>query len=71
MKEKYLRPAVVNADTLELEGIFPLAAVTATKAAALLAGLVVGRVATKLVEARPTFKLPSLQRGVENDFCLA
>ena len=71
MKEKYSRPVVASAGALEFEGIFPLAAVTATKAAALLAGLVAGRVATKLVEARPTFKLPSLQRGVENDFSMA
>ena len=72
MKEKYLRPEIVNAGTLEIEGIFPWA-VTATKAAALLAGLVAGRLATKAVEARPTFKLPSLTKGrdLKDDFCMA
>ena len=72
MKEKYSRPAVVNAGTLEIEGIIPWA-VTATKAVALLAGFVAGRAATKVMEARPAFKLPSLTKGrsSEDDFCMA
>lgn len=72
MKEKYLRPAVVNAGTLEVEGIFPWA-VTATKAVALLAGFVAGRAATKVMKAHPSFKLPSLTKGrrSEDDFCMA
>lgn len=73
MKEKYLRPALVNAGTLEGEGIFPLAAVTATKAAAILAGYAAGRVVKKVMDARPAFKLPSLTKPkeIDNDFCMA
>lgn len=62
MKEKYLRPAIVNANTLYGEGIIPLGA-AAAPAAALLAGYAVGRVATKLLDARPAFKLSSLTEG--------
>lgn len=75
MKEKYLRPAVINANTLEGNGVAPLvvAGVTITKAAALLGGFLAARLATKAVEARPLFKLPSLTKGMdsENDFCMA
>lgn len=72
MKETYLRPTIVNAEAFEIEGIIPWA-VTATKAVALLAGYMAGRAATKIMEARPVFKLPTLTKGrrVENDFCLA
>lgn len=73
MKEKYLRPAVISAGTLE-NGIIPIAAVagvTVKGALALLAGYMAGRAATKVMEARPHFKLPSLQRSVEDDICLA
>lgn len=75
MKEKYLRPAVVNAGTLEGAGITPLvvAGVTIKAAAALLAGFMAGKAATKVMDARPAFKLPSLTKFKENDndFCLA
>ena len=69
MKEMYLRPAVVSADNLEGREIMPLAAVTSVKALALLAGYAAGRVVTKVVEARPSFKLPSLTeiRGDRDD----
>ena len=72
MKEKYSRPAIVNAGNFEIEGIIPWA-VTATKAVALLAGFVAGRAAAKVMEARPVFKLPSLteRKDSENDFCMA
>ena len=68
MKETYLRPAIINADTLEGNGILPLAAVTSVKALALLAGYAAGRVVTKAIDARPSFKLPSLTeiRGSDN-----
>ena len=68
MKEKYLRPAVVSAGNLEI-GIIPFAAtaavagVTVKGALALLAGYMAGRAATKVMEARPHFKLPSLTEG--------
>lgn len=71
MKEKYLRPAVVNAGTLEIEGIIPWA-VTATKAVALLAGFVAGRAAAKAMKATPALRLPSLTKGRNSDdFCMA
>ena len=73
MKEKYLRPAVVNAGTLKAEGLIPLAGVTIVKAAALLAGYMAGRAATKVMEARPAFKLASLTKGrtFNDDVCMA
>lgn len=65
MKEKYLRPAVINADTLEGMGIVPLviAGVTIKGAAALLGGFLAARAATKAISARPVFKLPTLTEG--------
>ncbi len=65
MKEKYLRPAVVDANTLEGNGIVPLviAGVTIKGAAMLLGGFLAARAATKAVQARPVFKLPSLTEG--------
>lgn len=73
MKEKYKRPAVINADTLEGNGLAPLAVagITIKGALALLGGFMAGRAATKIMEARPAFKLPSLQRSVDNDLCMA
>lgn len=65
MKEKYLRPVVINADTLEGIGIVPLvvAGVTIKGAAALLGGFLAARAATKAISARPVFKLPTLTEG--------
>ena len=65
MKEKYLSPAVINADTLEGNGITPLviAGVTIKGAAALLGGFLAARAATKAISARPVFKLPNLTEG--------
>lgn len=65
MKEKYLRPAVINADTLEGNGLVPLviAGVTIKGAAALLGGFLAARAATKAISARPVFKLPTLTEG--------
>ena len=60
MKEKYLRPAVVNANTVNGEGIIPAAL---APAAALLGGYVVGRLVAKALDARPKFKLPALTEG--------
>ena len=73
MKEKYLRPVVVNADNLEGAGIVPfvIAGVTIKGAAALLGGFLAARVATKAIQARPVFKLPSLTRSVDDDLCMA
>lgn len=73
MKEKYLKPALVNAGTLEGEGLIPLAAVTSVKAVALLAGFAAGRAVTKVMDARPAFKLPSLTKfeGNADDFSMA
>ena len=64
MKEKYSRPAVVNAGTLESTGITPMAV-----AAVLVGGYMAGRVATKLMEARPVSKMPNITkfRSEEND----
>ena len=74
MKEKYLRPAVVSAETLEGNGITPLvvAGVTIKGIAALLGGFLLGKAAAKAM-ARPAFKLPSLTKGRESDddFCMA
>ncbi|MBR0261735.1 MAG: hypothetical protein IJQ85_08085 [Selenomonadaceae bacterium] len=71
MKEKYLRPAIINSGTLEGNGIVPFA-LAAKGVAALLGGFVLGKAAAKAM-ARPTFKLPSLTKGrnSEDDFCLA
>ena len=60
MKEKYLRPAVVNSGIIEREGIIPAAL---APAAAPLGGYVVGRAVAKVLDARPNFKLPSLTEG--------
>ena len=54
LKEKYLRPSVTNAAKLEGEGFYP--------ALALLGGFVAGKGATKLMEARPSIKLPGLKK---------
>ena len=64
MKEKYLRPAVIDANTLEGNGVPPLviAGVTIKGIAALLGGFLLGKAAAKAM-ARPTFKLPSLTEG--------
>lgn len=74
MKEKYLRPAVINADTLEGNGIAPLAiaGVTIKGIAFLLGGFLAGKAVAKAM-ARPAFKLPSLtnDRSYNNDFCMA
>lgn len=74
MKEKYLRPAIINSGTLEGNGIAPLAVagVTIKGIAALLGGFLLGKAAAKAM-ARPTFKLPSLTKGrdSEDDFCMA
>lgn len=58
MKEKYLRPAIVNSGTLE--GIVPLGMFPAA-AVALVGGYAAGRVVKKLLDARPSIKLPSLK----------
>ena len=65
MKEKYFRPAVIDANTLEGNGVTPLviAGVTIKGALMLLGGFMAGRAATKIMEARPHFKLPSLTEG--------
>ena len=62
MKEKYLRPSIVHSDAAEGQGAFPfvIAGVTIKAAAALLGGYAAGRAVAKAVEARPSFKLPSL-----------
>lgn len=62
MKEKYLRPTVINAGNLENEGLVPIvvAGVTAKAAAALLAGYVAGRAVSKVMKANPSIKMPSL-----------
>jgi len=60
MKEKYLRPSIVNANKLNGEGIIPAAL---APAAALVGAYVFGRVIAKALEARPAFKLPSLTEG--------
>lgn len=74
MKEKYLRPAVVNADTLEGNGVAPLAlaGVTIKGVAFLLGGFLAGKAVAKAM-ARPAFKLPSLTKGrsYDDDFCMA
>ena len=74
MKEKYLRPAVINSATLEGNGVAPLAVagVTIKGIAALLGGFLLGKAAAKAM-ARPAFKLPSLTKGgnIDDDFCMA
>ena len=64
MKEKYFRPAVIDANTLEGNGVTPLviAGVTIKGIAALLGGFLLGKAAAKAM-ARPAFKLPSLTEG--------
>lgn len=59
MKEKYLRPAIVNSGTLEGEGIVPLGMFPAA-AVAIAGGYVAGRALKKLLDARPSIKLPGL-----------
>ena len=74
MKEKYLRPAVVNAGNLEGDGAFPIIAGISLKAGlALLGGYAAGRAVSQAVKASPNFKLPSLKAfgGGEDDFCMA
>ena len=70
MKEKYLRPAVVNAGNLEGDGAFPIIAGISLKAGLALLG---GYAASQAVKASPNFKLPSLKAfgGGEDDFCMA
>ena len=65
MKEKYLPPTILNAETLEGAGVVPLviAGVTIKGAAMLLGGFLAARAAAKAVQARPTFKLASLTEG--------
>ena len=65
MKERYLTPTILNAETLEGSGLIPMviAGVTIKGAAMLLGGFVAARLATKAVQARPTFKLSSLTEG--------
>ena len=65
MKETYLPPTIVNAETLEGTGVVPLmiAGVTIQGAAMLLGGFLAARAATKAVQARPAFKLPTLTEG--------
>lgn len=60
MKESYCRPMIVSAKSTDGEGLIPLAAVTITGASALLAGYAVGRAVTKVMEARPSMRLPTL-----------
>ncbi len=66
MKEKYLRPALVNAGTLEGNGITPIAVagITLKAAAALLGGYMASRAATKVMDARPAFKMDGLPKFV-------
>ena len=74
MKEKYLRPVVVNAEILEDKGVAPLAlaGVTIKGIAFLLGGFLAGKAVAKAM-ARPAFKLPSLTKGgnIDDDFCMA
>lgn len=74
MKETYQPPAIIRSDALEGEGIVPLvvAGVTVKAAAALLAGYVAGRAVAKVMDVRPSFKMPSLikSRSDEHDLCM-
>ena len=61
MKEAYCSPTIVSARAGEGEGLIPLAAVTITGASALLAGYAAGRAVAKVMEARPSLRLPTLE----------
>ena len=73
MKEQYSSPTIVGSNATEGDGLIPLAAVTITGAAALLAGYAAGRAVTKVMEARPSIRLPYINtdRRDDNDLCLA
>ena len=61
MRARYLKPSVTDYDSLNGEGVMPLAAIGLGKAAiALAAGYAAGRAVAKASGARPSFKMPSL-----------
>lgn len=72
MKEKYLRPAIVNSGTLEGEGLAPALVGAAKAVGFLLGGFLAGKAVGKAM-VHPSFKLPSLTKGrrSENDFSMA
>lgn len=57
MKEKYIRPQIVNFDAAEnLSGVIPAVAAT-------VAGYAAGRAVTKAMKAAPSRKLENLPKG--------
>ena len=58
MKKTYVQPMVVSYQTIEEEGVVPLAAMAG--GAALLAGYAAGRAVTNMMKARPLSKLPNM-----------
>ena len=71
MKEKYLRPAVVNAGTLEGTGVFP---VLEAIAAAATAGFALGKSLKSVIGViTPCEKFLTLTKGrnAKDDFCMA